>query len=133
MFAHIGSTFGHQVTSVALHCIAWFQSWPPGFVTCIAHWHSLSVCIFICQSHISLVCKRWLSQFETTGPIDRTWGHLGPIKIMDRVHALLNIIHNFASVLYWSDGVGVITSALHAEGCQFDKLLLSPLYIYSLI
>ena len=57
------------------------------------------------------------------------WKRAGPItqRSVDRNHALLVIFHLLSIVVQdclleecWSVGVVVITSALHAEGRQFD-------------
>ena len=62
-------------------CIAWFQSWPPGCVTCVATlpWialSALSVSIELVSSAARVTsvksATRSLTQWETTGPIDRT-------------------------------------------------------------
>ena len=71
-------------------CIAWFQSWPPGCVTRVATlpWNALlaiSVNIEFVSSSARVTLVRSakggsLSQFETTGPIDRTPGTPGSDK-----------------------------------------------------
>ena len=57
-----------------LHC---FQSWPPDCISCIAtllYWHYqfvLSLYLHQLESH-QLSLHKWLSDLETTRPIDRT-------------------------------------------------------------
>ena len=59
------------VTGWGWYQLNWYQSWPPG----MPYWpyQLVLVCIFISQSHISLVSQTSVYGLETLGPIDQTW------------------------------------------------------------
>ena len=81
------------VWKIKTHHLHWFQSWPQGCVTCIATlpWSALSalsVGIELVSSSASATSvksaqtslSQWVSEWETTGPIDWTPGTPGSDK-----------------------------------------------------
>ena len=88
--------------------------------------------LYTCGQHIIiLICtyQCWYDRANRDNLMGQ-WKHAGPInrRSVDRNHTLLEFFSLFnylyRAFLYcnicWSVGIVVITSALHAEGCQFN-------------